>query len=351
MHTDSSSSIDICLLWPSVVVMPIIGPRLMDICKMTIKGISDFLKNRGVPHDGRSSDKDPNEPMLLSSLAPLSVAIEMSGIVYQQNIGAVKAAVNGYPYVYSDTNGWSYPSTDEVLEMFGRFLKARVNRIVATGIKPVFVLEGLVPDAKDATAERRRNDKGMMSSKPDIHRHRTDVRMLKNSLYGAYPPGPRHHSMAKSILDDLGIDYVMAKYEAEGVCAALVKEGRCQAALIDDYDIFMYGCPIVARNMMTTRNKDIEIMGIAMKDILTTIGFLADGGDQEKASERFSLLCMMCGTDYAENIPQMGPARIHDLFIKHNIHTYDELCLVDSRFCDMPYESIKDTLRKNAEYR
>src|SRR4030066_431477 len=117
---------------------------------MTIKGISEFLKGRGVPHDGRASDKDPNAPMLLSSLAPLSVAIEMSGIIYKQNTGAVRAIVNGYPFAYSDTNGWSYPSTDEVLEMFGRFLKARVNRIVATGIKPIFVLEGLAPDAKDA---------------------------------------------------------------------------------------------------------------------------------------------------------------------------------------------------------
>lgn len=328
------------------------GPKLIAICKMTIKGIGDFFKNRGVPHDGRSSDKDPNEPMLLSSLAPLSVAIEMSGIVHKQNMGAVRAVVNSYPFAYNDMSGWSYPSVNEILDMFKRFLKACVKRIVSTGIRPVFVLEGLSPDAKGATAEGRSNERGMMESKPEGLRHRNNLSILKSSLYGAYPPRAGHRVAAKDVLDEMGIEYVMAKYEAEGVCAALVKEGRCQVALIDDYDIFMYGCTMVARNMMTTRNKDIEVMGIALKDILTTIGFLQDGEeDMTKAAERFSLMCMMCGTDYAENIPQMGPSRIHDLFIKHNIHTYEALCLVDDRFCNMPYECIKDTLRKNMEYK
>jgi hypothetical protein len=57
-------------------------------------------------------------------------------------------------------------------------------------------------------------------------------------------------------LKELEIITLRGYHEGEGVCAQLVMDlddpYHCECAITDDYDIFMYGCPAVLRNLRTT---------------------------------------------------------------------------------------------------
>jgi len=93
------------------------------------------------------------------------------------------------------------------------------------------------------------------------------------------------------------IDHVMAKGEAERACAWMVKNKMADAAASDDSDILAHGCSVVLRNFIRLDNCDIEMWNF--NEILKEL-------DMTYAS--FVDLCILCGTDFCDNIHGLGPA-------------------------------------------
>ena len=93
------------------------------------------------------------------------------------------------------------------------------------------------------------------------------------------------------------IDHVMAKGEAERACAWMVKNKMADAAASDDSDILAHGCSIVLRNFIRLDNCDIEMWNF--NDILKEL---------DMSYSSFVDLCILCGTDFCDNIHGLGPA-------------------------------------------
>lgn len=332
---------------------------------MTIKRMAKYLKDKNVPKLGRNKKGDVEPPFLLSTLKGIRVAFETSDFIYKQNWAAVKRVIESFPFIWIEGNGWSVPSDHEVFDMFKILFRSYIKKILATGVIPVFVVEGKSPDLKANTCQKRANIRQENNKKFTTLQRETNFSKFKEQLQYAYPPTLEHIQAVMDILKDMKITTLRAKYEAEGVCAYLVKcttdPHHCKCAYSSDCDIFMYGCPAVIRNIRPiykdgcSKGSDLEATAYSLRDILTTLDLLPCDQPitqemEAKAFEQFNLLCVLSGTDYFENVSKIGQAKILSMIKKYDISTFSEACNINPAFNVIPYHEIQETLMKNQEY-
>lgn len=340
---------------------------------MTIKRLAEYLRDQGVPKVGRRSNDDSDEPLYMSSLKGKRVAIEVAGIIYKQNWAAVRYVIANHSFVSITRDGitqWSRPSDDEIYDTFRTYFGSFIRRIIESGIIPVFVLEGKAPDMKSMTIQKRSDVKADQELKVNSLRDTVDLSEYRKRLLYSYPPSSKHVDIVIDILKDKGVTVIRSRHEAEGVCAYLVNthtvmdvDGKeckfphhCDVALCDDYDILgLYGCRAVIRNLRSSDRSHgyFEMEGYTIDDILYTIGFLQPHhtiSDRENACKRFQLMCILCGSDYNDNIRGLGPSKICSMMKKYNIMTYEDACTIDNRFNSIPYDNIIRTINENMEF-
>lgn len=118
----------------------------------------------------------------------------------------------------------------------------------------------------------------------------------------------------KQILTMMGITYIEAVSEAEKTCAKLCIDNKVDAVLSEDTDLIPYGTPYIL-NRINIYNKTVK--AIDTKVLLETIDFTKD---------QMIDFCIMCGTDYNNNIPKIGNAGAFKLIEKYkNIDNIPDL--------------------------
>jgi 5'-3' exonuclease len=99
----------------------------------------------------------------------------------------------------------------------------------------------------------------------------------------------------KELLTMFGIPYITAAGEAEILCAELVKRGLADAVMTKDTDVLACCVPIMLYDVDLGAK---EFTQISIENILS-------GLELDKAS--WLDLCIMCGTDFNDTIPRVGP--------------------------------------------
>lgn len=205
----------------------------------------------------------------------------------------------------------------------------------------VFIFDGKAPDEKADEHEKRRNNKENNASKiqeleqalvqykktgviskviRDMYARRrspvhtkligkvseSDIDMdwvekkinqKKNSLYEVLP---EDFELAKTLFKMLGVPWYTAPWEAEKQCAKLAIDGRVHAVLTEDSDVLAYGAPILLTKIDTSADTCVAIYHDV---ILEELGL---------DNDQFLDLCILCGTDYNENIRGIGSKRAYD---------------------------------------
>lgn len=121
--------------------------------------------------------------------------------------------------------------------------------------------------------------------------------MLKNLVR----PTKADYEISKKLFDLLDIPYLDAFMEAETLCCDLCIQGEVDAVLSKDTDVLAYGAPIFLTDINT---KSETCTKIEYKDLLN---------EMELTSDEFLDFCIMCGTDYNDNIPKVGPVKAYAL--------------------------------------
>ncbi|KAF2347711.1 XPG-I domain, partial [Trinorchestia longiramus] len=122
-----------------------------------------------------------------------------------------------------------------------RNLVFRTLSLLSVGVLPVFVVDGVPPELKQATMQARNAARG-------------------NSKTVSRRPPKRHQF--NSVLREccelfqlLGVPWVQAAGEAEATCAALLYTGVVKAVITEDSDVLLYGGCCVLRNFSLQTNK------------------------------------------------------------------------------------------------
>lgn len=110
----------------------------------------------------------------------------------------------------------------------------------------------------------------------------------------------------KELFQLSGIQWFDAEYEAETSAVWLVKNGKADTVLSDDTDVLVYGIPFALSNIRMGKENSVEI--VYTDRILERTGLTL---------EQFQDFCILCGTDYNDNIFRIGSVKAFQLIKKH----------------------------------
>lgn len=166
-------------------------------------------------------------------------------------------------------------------------------------ITPIFVFDGAPPSEKLETIKRRILKKKEAEEEYNVMKNNLENVLTKhqrNSIIDKMKVLEKQFIRVKGyeirevkkFLKVSGIDYTIAEGEADMVCAKMVVDGKANACLSDDMDLFVYGCPVVLRHFDF---KNQTVLAYNLKHILTAFDIsLYD----------FKCLCILTGTDYSQ---------------------------------------------------
>ena len=175
-----------------------------------------------------------------------------------------------------------------------------VRMFQLSGIIPVFIFDGKPPDEKRNILNKRQRLKRIaemhynevkthleLTSSSSSASQTSDnmhmLKMLKRRFVRLYDAD---FERVKTLLQALGVAYIVAPGEADAMCAQMVLKRKAHACASDDSDMFVYGCPRVLRHlnlldqtiMMYDMSKILELLGVTMNE--------------------FRQICVVSGTDY-----------------------------------------------------
>ena len=139
----------------------------------------------------------------------------------------------------------------------------RVKFYMMCNILPVFVFDGVPPDAKKNTIEKRQAAKHKLYQRLDtlkeiVPENDTQEKTINDEiekLSSQLIVIKKHHvDECRELLEKSGIPYVNAPEDAEKYCAFLQKNGLVDYTVTDDTDAMTFGCKKILK---TNINKDI----------------------------------------------------------------------------------------------
>lgn len=214
------------------------------------------------------------------------VAIDASILVYQF-IAAVRDR-EGSTLV--DESG---ETTSHIIGTFYRTIKLLTN-----GIKPVYVFDGKPPELKGGELKKRQERAQEASEKLAKAKEEGDAEEIKKQMKRTSRMTKEQSDEVRKLLELMGIPCIEAACEAEGTCAALVKEGKCFGTVTEDMDALTLGSTIVLRKFSSSDYKKEPIREYCLTSVLEEMGFTMD---------QFIDLCILLGCDYCDTIKGVGP--------------------------------------------
>lgn len=229
----------------------------------------------------------------------------------------------------------------------GQWVDMFINFIVflrKNNIRPLFIFDGKSPPQKERTQKARRavrnrikervlelediletlneidfdenipfdliqrinnevNTDTSLWSRKEIMKEINDRFKKENSK--AIHIGPAENKRIQDLLTYMGLPWFQASGEAEKSCAWLAKWGYVKGVITTDSDVLAYGAPIFVQDLRV--NNDTCRL-IRYEDVLQVLNF---------TEKEFTDFCIMCGTDYNERIPGIGPVKAYNLLLEY----------------------------------
>ncbi|MHA1589209.1 MAG: flap endonuclease-1 [Candidatus Njordarchaeales archaeon] len=185
----------------------------------------------------------------------------------------------------------------------------RTCRMLALGIRPVYVFDGPPHPLKMTTIEERRERRELAQKKYEeaLSAGRIDeaVKFAKQAMIVT----DELIASAKTLISLLGVPIITAPHDGEAQAAYLVKKGEAYAVSSPDYDSFLYGSPRVVRNLKMTLQKKERPILYELNELLEKLGI---------THQQLVDVAILIGTDYnPDGIEGIGPKKALELIRKY----------------------------------
>jgi len=202
----------------------------------------------------------------------------------------------------------------------------------------VWIRDGKTPKEKTATRAKRREAreekadkisymKDILNEQDILLRDPTDMDALRKLLIYNVIIYKEEFETFYNVLYGLGIPIIDAPGEAEAYACSLNRKGIVYGVWSTDTDCYA----LEGINMITGfegKNEDNE-------DMLSVVHIPYLLEDMEFDTDQMRDFCIMCGTDFNDNIPNIGDGRAYKYIQKHgNIEEFEKSILNDKKKCD-----------------
>ncbi len=236
----------------------------------------------------------PREEISLEQLSGGVLGFDSYNIIYQF-LSSIRG-VDGTPLMDSHGNVTSH--------LTGLFY--RTISLVERGIRPVFVFDGKPSGLKSATLKKRHEIRTEAVQKHEQALKEGDFGEAKKWGSRALKLDAKMIADAKELVSLMGFPVVQAPGEGEAQIVHMLKEGRLDGCVSQDYDALLFGAGTLYRNVGVTGKRkvpgkniyaDVEPEKILLKNVLDSNGI---------TQEKLIWIGVLIGTDFNEKFPKIG---------------------------------------------
>ncbi len=225
-----------------------------------------------------------------------------------------KIAIDALPTIYEmlatirdQKGGYLHDSKGRITShLVGLF--NRTARMLAHGIKPIFVFDGPPHPLKTRELEIRKARKEEALQKYLEAVNKGDFVSAKKFAKQAMSVTDELVKTAKQLLELFGVPIVEAPHDGEAQAAFIVNNGDAFAVSSPDYDSFLFGAKKVVRNLkMSVQKKEVPTI-YELDELLSKLNI---------TREQLIDIALLLGTDYNPGgVPGIGPKKALDLIRK-----------------------------------
>ncbi|XP_038205936.1 exonuclease 1 isoform X1 [Arvicola amphibius] len=237
---------------------------------MGIQGLLQFIK-------------EASEPINVKKYKGQAVAVDTYCWLHKGAIACAEKLAKGEP-------------TDRYVGFCMKF----VNMLLSHGVKPILVFDGCtLPSKKEVERSRReRRQSNLLKGKQLLREGKvSEARDCFTRSVNIT------HAMAHKVIKAaraLGVDCLVAPYEADAQLAYLNKAGIVQAVITEDSDLLAFGCKKVILKM--------DQFGNGLEVDQARLGMCKQLGDVF-TEEKFRYMCILSGCDYLSSLRGIGLAK------------------------------------------
>ena len=237
----------------------------------------------------------------LYKLSGKRVAVDASLIIYQQLLS------NPRGQLFKTSQG---QITNHITGLF-----YKIMGYISLDITLIFIFDGKPPTNKQQCIQERKqksNKAKELSMKAttleEKYKHeKASIRITRNMI-----------DDIKHLLNLMGVAYIHPDGEGEAYASELCRIGYVDYVLSEDMDSMVYGCPRLIRKCVDRSMKRKDIVSIFHYDKLIN--------DIQLTKDQFIEFCILCGCDYCDSPPRIGPITALKLIKTHgNIETIIQL--------------------------
>jgi flap endonuclease-1 len=170
------------------------------------------------------------------------------------------------------------------------------------------VFEGKAPDLKREELAKRGARRAGATEELEAAREAGNQEDIEKYSKRTVRVTREHNEECKRLLRLMGVPVIEAPGEAEAQCAQLCKDGAVYGISTEDMDSLTFATPRLIRHLMAPASQKQAVTEFHYDDVLRELGLTAD---------QFVDLCILCGCDYTDKIPGIGPVRALGLVQKH----------------------------------
>lgn len=212
------------------------------------------------------------------------------------------------------------PDPQELHRRWFRSALQFILKLIEQNIIPIFVFDGQHPDDKSSTKKKRQEDRQKRKNKIDnsleqlanmdpLDRQVFDTSQIIRDQMNYVALNSNDYVQFRKFLTNVGMIVLKAEGEAEKLCCSLCIEGKVSAVYSADSDTLVYGCPLVMTGISFDRTSRQNVAEIIRYDrVLQQLNL---------SPAMFTDFCIMCGTDYNDNIESYGVHKSYGLIQKH----------------------------------
>jgi len=192
----------------------------------------------------------------------------------------------------------------------------RSAKLIENGIKLVWVFDGMPPDFKGMTTEKRRVLKEEAHIKWKKALDKGDLEGARKAAQATSHLTNEMIEQSKLLLNFMGIPSVQAPSEGEAQCAYLCKKGLVYSVSSQDSDSLLFDSPKLIRNLSITGKRKLPRQDVYIEvkpEIIELSNVLKNLGISR---EQLIMIGLLVGTDYNPGIRGYGPKKALELVKK-----------------------------------
>lgn len=189
--------------------------------------------------------------------------------------------------------------------------------LLADGIKLVYVFDGIPPEQKGKTHEKRQDARDSAKDKYQQAKEVEDIGAMKRYSSQFIRINDEMIAESRELLEAMGVPTVQAPSEGEAEAAYLNKTKReVYGTVSQDYDSLLFGATRLIRNLGLARKRKTFSGWVEIKPEMIELDKVLNA--LEINLDQLICLGILVGTDYnPKGIPGIGQKRALDIVKKH----------------------------------